>query len=240
MNRGRSSSGYTIVETMVFLAVSGALFLTAVLLVNGQQRKTEFTTAVRDFDSKLQSVIGNVTSGYYHGGGSITCEDQPGPLLKITSSPSPQGQNSDCTFIGQWIELAPSNDNFTITSYAGVRRDSSGKEVQTLADAKPTPISATAETFKLLSGVTASMKRISPSTPFTTLAIITTFNQYSGGSLSSGSSRSDIHAINGVTTIGINPSGGVQICLTDQEQYGAILLNTGSTVVTIGKGNTCP
>ncbi len=236
-----SLCGYTIVETMIFLAVSGGLFLSAMLLINGQQRKTEFTTSVRDFDSKLQSVIGNVASGYYNNPGTITCDVMiiagirtPNP----TSGVSNQGQNHDCTFIGQYIEL-PTSDKFTITSYAGLRLNDAGKEVQSLAEAVPTPITDTAEGYSLLSGVTATMKIVGGSI-IDRLAITTTFNQHDGaGIIGSGSSRVEIYAREDVSGIDVvNPPSGVQICLDGGDQVGIIVLNTGSTRVSIG--NSCP
>ncbi len=234
-------NGYTIVETMIFLAVSGALFLSAMLLINGQQRKTEFSTSVRDFDSKLQSIIGNVSSGYYNNPGTITCNAiivagvrTPNPTAGVSS----QGQNQDCTFIGQYIDLSAPFDKFTITSYAGLRLNSSGKVVQTLTEAVPTPISSSAETYKLLGGVTANMKIVGGSI-IKTLAITTTFNQHnSAGILDSGSSRVEMHAINGAGIDVVNPSTGVQICLSSGNQVGIVVLNTGSTRVSIA--SSCP
>ncbi len=249
MNTGRSQSngftrqksnrflgGYTIVETMIFLAVSGALFLSAMLLLNGQQRKTEFSTSVRDFDSKLQSVFGNVTSGYYNNAGSIACSATPtGPSITAGTS---QGESAGCTFIGQYIEL-PVPERFTITSYAGLRlKAGTTEEVQNLADAQPKPISA--EDYNLLGGVTASMKLAGTATNIVRLAITTTFNTYTGGILGSGSSRSEMHAYIAAgpfTEVPIPPEG-VQICLDGGDRVGIIVVNTGSTNVTIG--NTCP
>ena len=241
MNTVRSGdTGYTIVETMIFLAVSGGLFLTAMLVINGQQRKTEFATSVRDFDSKLQSVIGNVSSGYYNNPGAITCTEDPGPprAPDITVGASIQGQNHDCTFVGQYVDLPAPFDKFTITSYAGLRLNSAGKEAESLAEANPQPITQTAEDYNLLRGVTASMKIIGGS-GIDTLAITTTFNQHdSSGILGSGSSRVELHAITGAGVDTVNPPNGVQICLDGGDQVGIIVLNTGSTNVTIG--SSCP
>src|SRR3989344_9197220 len=167
--------GYTIVETMIFLAVSGALFLSAMLLINGQQRKTEFTTSVRDFDSKLQSVMGNVASGYYNNAGTISCTaTSTGPLISPGTS---QGQSEGCTYIGQYIEL-PVPERFTFTSYAGLRlKDGTTEEVQNLSDAQAKPISS--EEYNLLDGIEATMWLPGTSTEIARLAITTSFNQYS-------------------------------------------------------------
>lgn len=240
MNRVRSSrDGYTIVETMIFLAVSGALFLSAMIVINGKQRKTEFNTTVRDFDSKLQSIIGNVSSGYYNSPGNVSCVVSGG-IPVVSNTPSVQGQNQACTYIGQYIDLVAPFDKFTITSYAGLRRDPiTGKDITSLAAANATPITSTAEDYNLLSGVTASMKLVGPGTNIVKLAVTTTFNQNTtSGILKSGSSRTELHAITAANVDNLNPLNGVQICLNGGDQVGIIVLNTGTTTVSIG--SSCP
>lgn len=236
--RPLSKDGYTIVEAMIFLAVSAALLASAMLLLNGQQRRTEFSARVREFDAKLQSIISNVASGYYNNTGMTSCTVSGGTITVTTTSGS-VGSNSDCTFIGQYLSLPASSDKFIITSYAGLRRvGTPPKEVQNLTEANPTPIASTAETYKLLGGTTASMKIVGGSA-IDVLAVVTTFSQYSGNDLASGSSRVEVHAKN--TTLNtdvVNPPAGVQICLTDGSQVGVIVLNSGSTKVSIG--SSCP
>lgn len=254
MIRARGN-GYTIVETMIFLVVSGALLSSVMVLVDGQQRKTEFSTVVRDFDSKLQSMIGNVSTGYYNNTGQTTCITAGGPpptsITSITTGGTRQGQNANCTFIGQvMIPLDPVNEVTTVSIYstAGLRLNSSSQEVQNLSQARPKLITATSDDFDLPSGMTVSMKV--SGTPFRSLGVFTTFNQYSSGpvsTLSSGSSRSNIYALSSPNPAGVEgqllsgpspASSSIQICLIDGDQVGVIMLNTGSTTVTIG--NTCP
>lgn len=232
-------AGYTIVETMIFLAVSGFLFASAMLLVGGQQKNTEFTTTVRDFDSKLQSVINNVSNGYYNNTGSTSCTVSGG-VITVTANGGTAGTNQDCTFVGQYISLKPSKTAFTVTSYVGLRRVGPPmREVQSLAEANPTPFTDTAQDYNLSGGVTASMKIVGGG-DIDTLKITNTFSQYGGGGdLASGNSRVELHAYNSaLNTDVINPASGVQICLVRDDQVGVILLNTGSTEVTIG--NVCP
>lgn len=249
MNRVRSKdAGYTIVETMIFLAVSGALFLSAMLLLNGQQRKTEFSTTIRELDTKLQSVIGNVSAGYYNNPGSVSCTLSSGNL-NITNTPSTQGQNKDCTFIGQVITPTATDDALLIYSVAGLRLYALNQEVKDLKDAKPKLITQTVEEYKFPSGITLDSIKIGVS-PFKSIGVFTTFNQYSSGSnplLKSGSTKSDIYGFTFSSVEGIegdlirNPSpvsDVIQICVTDGEMYGVILLNSGSTRVSIG--NSCP
>lgn len=249
------TNGYTIVETMIFLAISGGLLLVALLFIGGQQRKTQFATAVRDFDSKIQSVISNVATGYYNNAGNTSCT-APGGVITVGNTGT-SGQNADCTFIGQVIVPTPVGaipSGVTIYSTAGLRIDPvTSKEVQSILAAKPVLIDVTKEFYVFNSGVTATMKNLTTGLPFGSLGVFTTFNQYSvtGGLLGSGSTRSDLYAIGATAppnsniesaltagTYQANPSAGIQICLTDGTQVGVILLNNGSTRTSIG--NTCP
>lgn len=237
-------SGYTILETMIFLLVSGILFFSAMLLVNGSQRKAEFETLVRDFDTKLQSIIGNVASGYYNNPGAITCTVNAGPprTPQISAMASTQGQNAGCTFVGQYIELSAAQDSFTITSYAGLRLNDSGGEVKSLAEARAVPITQTAETVNFLNGVTTKM-RIINGADIDTIAITPTFaGLNSNGFLESGSSQVELHAITAANVDTPNPKEGVEICLRDDSgQIGLVYLNNGSTRVKIDNTTgTCP
>ncbi len=251
MNRVRSKdAGYTIVETMIFLAVSGLLFISAMLVVNGQERKTQFSTEVREFDSKLQSVMGNITTGYYDNtdsGQYIRCDNtgaggSPNPALDATDI---LGQNGDCIYVGQIVELVDPT-SFTITSYAGLRR-SGGKDVTNWTDAKAVPIADTTETLTLPRGLTAKMvtaPRIAPPIPkelIDTIGFITTFAQINGeGLTNSGSSGVNMIAFEGGplgTTVAANPEEGLMICLAEGDtpgsQVGVIRLKNGGSSLAI-------
>lgn len=234
MNRVSSHNvGYTIVETMIFLAVSSSLFIVAMVLVNGQQSKTQFSTMVREFDSKLLGVISNVSTGYYNNAGKFRCRNVSGiPVIDTITLP-PQGQNADCIFVGQYIRHASNVVSFT--SHAGLRLNPvDGKQVISLAQANPRPIPP-ADDITLLSGSTVSM-RIGATT-VDEIAITTTFGSYTPDNLSSGSNRVELHAYSGSTKVAV-PQEGIIICLISGSQVGIIVLNTGSTNLTFG--NSCP
>ncbi|GAC1390681.1 MAG: hypothetical protein NVSMB46_00970 [Candidatus Saccharimonadales bacterium] len=113
MNGGKMPQGFTIVETLIFLAISGALLLTAMLLISGKQNQTEFTQAIHDTDSQLQDIITHVSRGYYASTSNLfTCQDNGTPLNPPTFSPgvNDRGSNSGCTFIGEVIQFSPNGD----------------------------------------------------------------------------------------------------------------------------------
>jgi hypothetical protein len=155
--RGTRSAGYTIVETLIFLAVTTAMFVSAMAFLNGRQAKAEFGSAVRNMQSSLQDLANDVSDGYYStatsDGKQLTCGANVS--LGKTSSGDSQGKNKDCIFVGKALQLAPDEANglqaFTIISLAGSRLNTSGEEVTDYDEAKikaigPTNISTDPDT----------------------------------------------------------------------------------------------
>lgn len=248
MNRVRGQgAGFTIVETMIFLAISGGLLVSAMALVGSQQRRTEFQAAVRDFDSKLQTALNNVASGYYNSRGDTVCTVVGGfPDPHTGGAPDSQGTNAGCTFIGQVITFVPNDDKATIYSVAGLRLNA-GKEVTKLSDANPVLFNDTKEEYDFGGGLTIESVKLSGG-DIRSIGVFTTFGGYTTGpvsTLASGSSRTntyayataspgaaDFAAATPVTSI-------ISICLTNGDYWALIALNTGSTVITIGDNTIC-
>ncbi len=142
MNRGRHSAGYTIVETLIFLAVSGALFVSTMGLISGKQGKTEFTQAARDFEIQMQDIANDVSTGYYTNtvtsdGSFIECT-LSGNEIRITTpnSTDRQGANRDCIFVGRSLQVGidPNPGQYNIYSLVGKRLASNGADSSTIAE----------------------------------------------------------------------------------------------------------
>ena len=65
MKSGLKSRGFTIVEVLIFLAVSSALMVSAFTLISGSQNKAAFTVGINDVQQQINAVINNVSNGYY-------------------------------------------------------------------------------------------------------------------------------------------------------------------------------
>lgn len=137
--------GYTIIEVMIFLAVSAAMFLSAMLLMQGQQTRTEFSQGMRDIESRFRDTLNDVSSGYYPEVNGFTCDATGTTIQFDQAATDTTGTNLSCIFMGKAIQALPAgNSNALIThvvvgkrlySSAGVTRD-----VQTLAEARPTAV----------------------------------------------------------------------------------------------------
>lgn len=112
MKGGKAPLGYTIVEVLIVLAVSGMMFVIAANFINGKQQKTAFTQGVNEMASRIQDTIEQVTDGKYS---DIPFNCSAATPVQITSnSAATQGTNPPCVFVGKFLQF---EDNNVPTSY---------------------------------------------------------------------------------------------------------------------------
>lgn len=146
MNRGADSQksslgGYTIVEVLIFLAVSAMLFVSTMLLLSGRQQRAQFVNAVRDFESRLTDVANDVSNGYYQVGSTdFNCSYGP----SFSSGTAGQGEHKACIYLGRLVKLGEGSfgkEGYGVYSIVGNRTESpaaSSRNVENLGDANPT------------------------------------------------------------------------------------------------------
>lgn len=116
------TSGFTIIETMIVLAVTGFILLGAIFAVQGKTNETEYIQVINNLQSQLQRTVSNVLNGYSQifpsNGGlyNFTCNAVPATgtsngYLSFTSSLSEQGANEGCTFLGYALQFTSPNYN---------------------------------------------------------------------------------------------------------------------------------
>lgn len=126
MKGARTPAGYTIVEVMIVLAVSGMMFLIAANFISGKQEATSFPQGVNELASSIQNTIAQVSDGQYSDL-DLVCNfsyDQLAPqnshitTLKLStvyhtttnnSANDLQGQNYECIFLGKVLEFDASD-----------------------------------------------------------------------------------------------------------------------------------
>src|ERR1044072_1792136 len=104
MSSASGERGLTVVETMIVLAVMGALFVSAAILMSGRISRVEFTQAINDIQSSLQQTISQVGAGYYPNAGNFSCNGTAG-TVNITGSGTNQGSNTGCVFLGKVLQF---------------------------------------------------------------------------------------------------------------------------------------
>lgn len=140
---GGGQGGFTIIETLIVIAVSGLLLLSAMLLIVGQQNKVQFTQSIQEIQSAIQQTMSEVGTGYYSNPGNMRCEGTSGNL-RITSGNREQGANTGCIFIGKVMQFGVRDtdpQNYIVHSVAGLQDIGANITGQRpLDDADPTVI----------------------------------------------------------------------------------------------------
>ncbi len=119
MNK-KVSGGFTIVETMIVLAVTSIMFLSVTLLINGKQQRAQFQAAIKDVQSQIQQVISESTSGYNQMG-NATCSAATGEPRLSPGSADSLGTNVGCVFLGKTLVFSKDSDEVNVIPVVGLR-----------------------------------------------------------------------------------------------------------------------
>lgn len=107
--RGRAD-GFTIVETLIVLAVTGLMLGLMMTYINGRQGKTEFFTGFRDVQVQLQQIINETQSGYFPQMNDLRClVNGSNPPQVSSGDGSEQGTHDSCIFVGKVVQFWPAN-----------------------------------------------------------------------------------------------------------------------------------
>lgn len=108
--------GYTILEAMIVITISAAMFVSVVIAFGGRQQEIQFTQAVRSFDARLNDIINDVSTGYFDNSGNLSCTlpsadpDQRPFVSGASASQDIQGSSDECVFLGKAIQFYPQTD----------------------------------------------------------------------------------------------------------------------------------
>lgn len=211
----RQSSGFTIVETMIVLAVTGVLFVSVMAVMSGKQSKTQFNQAMNSLKTQVEQVIGEVQSGYFPDTGGFSCIGG-----NLTGGSSAQGTNVDCVFLGKVIQFNKDDDfNYVVYPVSGL------KDATSITDSNPRVVGALKETKRLQHG-------LKPANNYA-IAVLTKLD--SGGS---SGLTTDIYPLagsmiapNSTLNLGGVSAGTAQLCFASgTTQQGARLTVEGNSV----------
>lgn len=97
-------NGFTIVETMIVLAITGALFIAIAATLAGRQNSAEFNHAIQTVQAQIQQTVNQVSAGFYPSNSNFTCAAS-GSAVIFSSGTSGQGSNQDCIFLGKVLQF---------------------------------------------------------------------------------------------------------------------------------------
>lgn len=146
VSRARHEAGYTILEVLIFVALTSVMLVIAVSNITGNQRQTQFAQSARGFESVLNDVLNDTPTGYFPTNDTIGCR-----IDAVTNDPeiynaSAQtlGSNVECVYVGKALQFAPNGDTNKVWVYplAGRRLALGTSEpVDTIDEARPVAVS---------------------------------------------------------------------------------------------------
>lgn len=151
-NRKPHGFGYTIVEVMLFLAISGFMFVLAAIFINGKQANAEFRQGINDANTQLRTVMNDVVNGFYPSANNFQCMTNLSGAPYFPAGTKNQGQNLGCLFIGKVVQFGVQGSGnstdgwsgYSIYSVAG-RQFANGSLTQppaSFADSQPVAITS--------------------------------------------------------------------------------------------------
>jgi type II secretory pathway pseudopilin PulG len=246
-------TGFTIVETMIVLAVTGVMFVTIAANVSGRQHKVEFQQSVNRLKSQIEQTMGEVESGYFPSANfscTVTGLGADAQFNFDSAGTTAQGARRPCVFMGKAIQFGnafgTAPQKFAVYPLVGLNSlvDSTAVDFETSAPA-PVTVSSLIDKQPLQNGLT--VKRMWWGNNNTVWAVAFATSYSSSGSSSFGSqsiqiipvhnSRDDEDGVDRMKSElahsypDRNPQGGVKLCLEDG-------FNEQSALMTIGAGGT--
>lgn len=229
----RRAGGFTIIEVMIVLAVSGMLLITAILALRGQSGRTQFALSMRDIQSKFESIINDVNGGVFPSTEKYNCVSNNPPTTRPVLQPNPQnrGTSTDCTYLGKAIEPVINQDKMFVYTVLGNRLMiipfSTGPiPVDSLDNAKATPafnqtngVSLT-ETYEFPDGATQILSSKVQGVPYPQSYLIGFYSSLQNASAAVGQNGSQsvvgkAYDLQSWQNVDIIDSGEVQACVEE-------------------------
>ena len=212
-----NANGFTIIETILFLAISSVFLLIAFIFIGPLARDTQFRVGVDRIVVALNDTVSDVESGYYGGGTTGFCNFNAGSYTFQSVSTT----TAECTLLGRGISFdnnAKSLQKITLVAPATYVSIDSGVDVKT-------PINIPAE--DIVPGYDIEVYEY-PGDDNNSAAIIHKLLSYSGVARSSGliiNTDSDPKGADAVFPVSSTPEV-FRFCVTDGSNKALITLGS--------------
>jgi len=242
--KNKQPLGYTIIEVMIVLAVSGVMFIIAANFIGDKQAKTAFAEGVNETASRLQGVIEQVRNGQYSDI-NVNCTfnstASPADKVNFPVGAKTQGTNFPCVFLGKLVYFSydadvPDSSGYEVFSLAGGRL--AGDQHQPIT----TPQDAGAKIINNNSGVNLTTKEtaaqnlnIYKMTVTDSATPPSTHNSYGIAFLQSPSVDAGNDLTNGAATVNLYYVDGLQPNDSAPEDR----INGGTNLVTAKSAEIC-
>ena len=162
MKGGKQPHGYTIVEVLIFLAVSSLMFIIAVGAVSGKQAVVEFKQGMNDINTQIRSTVNDVANGEFPSQGDFGCQapdsNSPPAVQGPATAQGTNGGVGGCIFMGKVIQFgvgSATSADYNVYTVVGRQISFTTKDpVTTFQDAMPVAFDNLTAAHKLEDGLT--------------------------------------------------------------------------------------
>jgi prepilin-type N-terminal cleavage/methylation domain-containing protein len=150
-NKNMSTGGFTLIETMIVLALTGLVAVIIFNYVSGLLGNSEFTTAANSAAKSIGTVINQTANGSYLNNGKFSCaagQNGSPPVISAVTG-SGQGTNLGCILLGNLVQFSPNGNANSYSTYpvAGLEYGGvNGGDSTTIAQAMPVSINEASST----------------------------------------------------------------------------------------------
>ncbi len=228
---GKANTGYTIVETIIFLAVSGMLLVSVGTMINGRQERTRFSQSIDNMSQNLRDVLNDVSVGYFPSNNNVRCTPNgsvpPNNLSFVVDDTVEQGKNTGCVFIGKILEFPPDSTDYNIyTAVSNKDATSLSESVIEMLNRGSNPGVSDIKTNNI-NLRTSKIVDKNTNQNFTALAVLSDFGNITGASVSGNAGNVKLYGIPALGSeqvstdeadlVPISGDSVVVICLVQEE-----------------------
>lgn len=115
--------GYTVIEVLIVLGISGLIFVSGMVLLAGQSNEAAFTHSVQDINSEINFRIRETATNQFFNSQGYQCgvSGSP-PRATLSASGSSTGGNEDCIVIGTAMDAIPGTSDIYFYKVLGNRQ----------------------------------------------------------------------------------------------------------------------
>ncbi len=232
----KDSSGFTVVETLIVLAITGVMFVAIIGVVSGRQSKTQFNQAANNITAEIEQIISEVQSGYYPDTGKFNCRGAEGVS---------QGANKDCANLGKLVQFTAGKDTYKIDTVVGKRYAAD------FGNAEPYLDTSSTQNQRLTFGLTLQWMRANGG-DIASFGVISEFAGTDSGAMYGSQSINIVPVASRLVNTGVlvssygnrNPASGVEICFDGGIDKSALVTVGGankvnSVTLAIKNGDSC-
>lgn len=191
---GNDNRGYTIVEVLLFLAISSFMFIAAAVFINGKQSSAEFRQGMNGMNAVLSKVINDVNNGVYPSNEDFTCTAGASGLSFSDGATDNQSVSTKCTYVGKMILFTNDSSAYEINTIAGRLMDSKELLITDLEDSTPAVAPRLTERADAQWGLILKRAVLSDGTALKGVGFVSSFAKYSSG-LDSGAQSVAVYPI---------------------------------------------